>query len=103
MVKKLDQHFSEGHNDQSNEPSHHIPYLYSMIDSPSKTQFHVRNISREAYADTPDGYSGLVLKLRFVDTLFFDIVLRSELFFFSFPSSGTKTVVSNQHGSFSLR
>lgn len=58
MGLKLDQHFAEGHNDQSNEPSHHIPYLYSMIGQPSKTQFQVRQIAQTSYSDSPDGYSG---------------------------------------------
>ncbi|GAC96181.1 glycosyl hydrolase [Pseudozyma hubeiensis SY62] len=58
LANLLDRHFAEGHNDQSNEPSHHIPYLYSLIGEASKTQRLVRNISHEAYSDQPDGYAG---------------------------------------------
>ncbi|KAJ9478184.1 Glycosyl hydrolase [Pseudozyma hubeiensis] len=58
LASLLDRHFAEGHNDQSNEPSHHIPYLYSLIGEASKTQRLVRDISHEAYSDQPDGYAG---------------------------------------------
>ncbi|EST07730.1 Glycosyl hydrolase family 92 [Kalmanozyma brasiliensis GHG001] len=58
LVALLDRHFGEGHNDQSNEPSHHIPYLYSLLGAASKTQRLVRDISHEGYSDQPDGYAG---------------------------------------------
>ncbi|SPO21972.1 uncharacterized protein UTRI_10066 [Ustilago trichophora] len=58
LVDLLDRHFGEGHNDQSNEPSHHIPYLYSLLGEASKTQRLVRDISHEAFSDQPDGYAG---------------------------------------------
>ncbi|KAJ1028564.1 hypothetical protein NDA16_001730 [Ustilago loliicola] len=58
LVALLDRHFSEGHNDQSNEPSHHIPYLYSLLGEASKTQKLVRDISYEGFSDQPDGYAG---------------------------------------------
>lgn len=58
LTRLLDRHFSEGHNDQSNEPSHHIPYLYSQLGEAYKTQQLVRNISQSAYSDQPDGYAG---------------------------------------------
>ncbi|KAJ1040319.1 hypothetical protein NDA10_001812 [Ustilago hordei] len=58
LVALLDRHFSEGHNDQSNEPSHHIPYLYSLLGEASKTQKLVRDISYESFSDQPDGYAG---------------------------------------------
>lgn len=58
LAQLLDRHFQEGHNDQSNEPSHHIPYLYSLIGEAAKTQRLVRDISHRAYSDQPDGYAG---------------------------------------------
>ncbi|PWN54104.1 hypothetical protein IE53DRAFT_365775 [Violaceomyces palustris] len=58
LVDLLDRHFSEGHNDQSNEPSHHIPYLYSLLGKPWKTQERVRKVALEAFRDQPDGYAG---------------------------------------------
>ena len=58
LVALLDRHFEEGHNDQSNEPSHHIPYLYSLLGEASKTQRLVRQISHDAFSDLPDGYAG---------------------------------------------
>ncbi len=41
-----------------NEPSHHIPYLYSYLGAPHKTQERVRQIMAEMYAHAPDGLSG---------------------------------------------
>lgn len=58
LIKLLDEHFEGGHNDQSNEPSHHIPYLYAMLGDPASTQRRVRSIAAEAFSDTPDGYAG---------------------------------------------
>ena len=58
LIALLDRHFEEGHNDQSNEPSHHIPYLYSLLGAASKTQRLVRDISHEGFSDQPDGYAG---------------------------------------------
>ncbi|ETS62997.1 hypothetical protein PaG_02769 [Moesziomyces aphidis] len=58
LTALLDRHFSEGHNDQSNEPSHHIPYLYTLLGEAHKTQRLVREISHEAFSDLPDGYAG---------------------------------------------
>ncbi|SNX83094.1 uncharacterized protein MEPE_01800 [Melanopsichium pennsylvanicum] len=58
LVALLDRHFEEGHNDQSNEPSHHIPYLYSLLGEASKTQRLIRDISYEGFSDQPDGYAG---------------------------------------------
>ncbi|MDI1234884.1 MAG: GH92 family glycosyl hydrolase [bacterium] len=40
---------------QGNEPSHHIPYLFSTIDSSSK---YVKKICNELYKPTPDGLCG---------------------------------------------
>lgn len=41
-----------------NEPSHHIAYLYAWTDSPWKGHALIRRITREFYADTPDGITG---------------------------------------------
>lgn len=41
-----------------NEPSHHIPYLYSYLGAAHKTQERVRQIMAEMYAHAPDGLSG---------------------------------------------
>ncbi|CDS01967.1 hypothetical protein, partial [Sporisorium scitamineum] len=41
----------------SNEPSHHIPYLYSLLGEAAKTQRLVRDISHEGFSDQPDGYA----------------------------------------------
>lgn len=58
LVKLLDDHFEGGHNDQSNEPSHHIPYLYALLGDPASTQRRVRAIAKEAFSDEPNGYAG---------------------------------------------
>jgi predicted alpha-1,2-mannosidase len=44
----------------SNQPSHHIPYLYAAAGAPSKTQAAVREITRRLYAgsDIGEGYTG---------------------------------------------
>jgi len=41
-----------------NEPSHHIAYLYTMLDQPWKTAEKVRHIMKEFYKDDPDGVIG---------------------------------------------
>lgn len=41
-----------------NEPSHHVPYIYSMIGFPHKTQYWVRRIVDELYTTEPDGICG---------------------------------------------
>jgi predicted alpha-1,2-mannosidase len=41
-----------------NEPSHHIAYLYAWTNSPWKGHALIRRITREFYADTPDGIVG---------------------------------------------
>ncbi|KAI5115924.1 hypothetical protein M0805_004036 [Coniferiporia weirii] len=58
FVEFLDEHFDGGHNDHTNEPSHHIPYLYSMAGAASKTQERVRGIAEMEYNDTVDGLAG---------------------------------------------
>jgi predicted alpha-1,2-mannosidase len=46
-----------GQDAQGNEPSHHIPYLYSFAGAPWKTQEWVRRIMR-IYTNTPAGVPG---------------------------------------------
>ncbi|KAF7333029.1 Glycoside hydrolase family 92 protein [Mycena venus] len=58
FVQSLDDHFDGGHNDHSNEPSHHIPYLYALAGAASKTQERVREIAKANYNNTPVGLSG---------------------------------------------
>ncbi|MCP4902777.1 MAG: glycoside hydrolase family 92 protein [bacterium] len=41
-----------------NEPSHHVPYMYSFAGQPWKTQARVRQIMREMYRPVPDGLCG---------------------------------------------
>ncbi|WP_394832972.1 GH92 family glycosyl hydrolase [Pendulispora rubella] len=54
----LDRHFGEGHNNHTNEPSHHIAYLYDYADQAWKTQAQVRAIAESNYFNRPDGLSG---------------------------------------------
>ncbi|KAL7893238.1 glycoside hydrolase family 92 protein [Trichoderma sp. SZMC 28014] len=58
MKSKLDAHFGGGHNMQSNEPSHHVPYLYSAIGYASSTAEQVRSIAFDNYNATASGLSG---------------------------------------------
>ncbi|KAF9461450.1 glycoside hydrolase family 92 protein [Collybia nuda] len=58
FVKSLDDHFNGGHNVHSNEPSHHIPYLYALAGAAYKTQERVREIAKANYNNTPIGLSG---------------------------------------------
>lgn len=58
MKSKLDEHFAGGHNEHSNEPSHHVPYLYSMIGYPASTAEQVRSLVRSEYNATSAGLSG---------------------------------------------
>ncbi|KAK6075616.1 glycosyl family hydrolase 92 protein [Seiridium cupressi] len=58
LKKKLDEHFDGGHNMHSNEPSHHVPYLYSVIGHPRSTADQVRSIAWENYNATSSGLSG---------------------------------------------
>lgn len=58
MKAKLDAYFDDGHNDQSNEPSHHAPYMYAAIGYPSWTQNLTRSIAYNNYNATSAGLSG---------------------------------------------
>ncbi|MEU6657933.1 GH92 family glycosyl hydrolase [Streptomyces sp. NPDC046821] len=54
----LDGYFAGGHNDHSNEPSHHTAYLYDDAGQPWKTQEKVRQLAAANYANRTDGLSG---------------------------------------------
>lgn len=58
MKAKLDEYFEEGHNDHSNEPSHHAPYLYTAIGYAASTQEWARKIAWREYNATSAGLSG---------------------------------------------
>ncbi|GJJ10235.1 hypothetical protein Clacol_004461 [Clathrus columnatus] len=58
FVEFLDEHFDGGHNDQTNEPSHHIPYLYALAGAPDKGQTRIRSIAAIDYNATIDGLAG---------------------------------------------
>ncbi|PCH41790.1 glycoside hydrolase family 92 protein [Wolfiporia cocos MD-104 SS10] len=58
FVEFLDEHFDGGHNDQTNEPSHHIPYLYSLVGAASKSQERIREVAKANYNSSIDGLSG---------------------------------------------
>ncbi|KAH9853218.1 glycoside hydrolase family 92 protein [Lenzites betulinus] len=58
FVVFLDAHFDGGHNDHTNEPSHHIPYLYSLAGAASKSQERVREIAKDNYNNSVNGLSG---------------------------------------------
>ena len=55
---QLDAHFAGGHNRHDNEPSHHYGYLYDFGGQPWKTQAKVRQLAREAYANSTTGILG---------------------------------------------
>ncbi|MFH1438134.1 MAG: GH92 family glycosyl hydrolase [Pseudomonadota bacterium] len=58
FVERLDQFFSEGHHDASNQPGFHIPWLYNYAGSPSKTQELVRLLLAEEFSSGPGGLPG---------------------------------------------
>ncbi|KAG9309751.1 glycoside hydrolase family 92 protein [Chiua virens] len=58
FIAFLDAHFNGGHNDHTNEPSHHIPYLYALAGAASKSQTRVRQIATSDYNATISGLSG---------------------------------------------
>ncbi|KAK4541621.1 hypothetical protein LTR36_007765 [Oleoguttula mirabilis] len=58
LKAKLDEHFDGGHNDHTNEPSHHVPYLYAAIGSPASTQNLTRAVAAVNYNATSAGLSG---------------------------------------------
>lgn len=58
MKAKLDEHFAGGHNEHSNEPSHHIPYLYSAIGYTSSAADTIRDTAWDNYNATSAGLRG---------------------------------------------
>jgi predicted alpha-1,2-mannosidase len=58
LKTKLDAYFASGANDHSNEPSHHVPYLYAAIGYPASTAELTRVIAAENYNATASGLSG---------------------------------------------
>ena len=58
MKSKLDEYFEGGHNDHTNEPSHHAPYMYAAIGYPTWTQNLTRAIAFTNYNATSAGLSG---------------------------------------------
>lgn len=58
MKKKLDEHFAGNHNLHSNEPSHHVPYMYSQLGFPSRAAEEIRKLAWEDYNATASGLRG---------------------------------------------
>ncbi|KAN0064542.1 hypothetical protein ACQY0O_002170 [Thecaphora frezii] len=58
LAELLRRHFEEGHNNISNEPSQHIPYLYSYLGKHGETHRLVRSILREGYGDDEGSITG---------------------------------------------
>jgi len=58
FTTKLDEFFSGGHFEISNEPSFHIPYLYNYAGDPAKTQEVVRNTLTNDFGPDPGGLPG---------------------------------------------
>ncbi|KAK4690007.1 hypothetical protein P7C73_g123, partial [Tremellales sp. Uapishka_1] len=58
FVDFLDRHFDGNHNLHTNEPSHHIPYLYAFADAAYKTQERVLEVGQNNYNHTARGLSG---------------------------------------------
>ncbi|KAG0154472.1 hypothetical protein PDIDSM_40 [Penicillium digitatum] len=55
---KLDAHFQGGHNDHTNEPSHHVPYLYSALGYPNQAAEIIRDLAWKNYNATSGGLGG---------------------------------------------
>jgi predicted alpha-1,2-mannosidase len=58
MKRKLDEHFADGHNLHSNEPSHHVPYLFSMLGYPDRAAEEIKHLAESEYNATAAGLSG---------------------------------------------
>lgn len=56
--RKLRNHGFYGLSEFSNEPSHHVPYLYSYVGKPWKTAEKVSHILTNFYSDQPNGLCG---------------------------------------------
>lgn len=58
FVQQLDLFFKDTHYSHSNEPSHHIAYLYAFAGEPWKTQQIIPEIIEKSYRIAPDGLIG---------------------------------------------
>ena len=58
MRDKLDTYFQGGHNDQTNEPSHHVPYFYSILGYPDRAAETIPGVAWSNYNATSGGLSG---------------------------------------------
>ncbi|KAI1826441.1 glycoside hydrolase family 92 protein [Xylaria intraflava] len=58
MKAKLDEHFDGGHNMHTNEPSHHVEYMYSLIGYPNSASDRIRSTAWDNYNATSAGLSG---------------------------------------------
>jgi predicted alpha-1,2-mannosidase len=58
FAAKLDEYFDGGHNDPSNEPAFHTPYLYLWAQRPDRAQERVRGLASAAFSAAPDGLPG---------------------------------------------
>ena len=47
-----------GHCSMNNQPSFHIPYIYSVFGQPEKSRYWVERICDEQFRATPDGFPG---------------------------------------------
>jgi len=47
-----------GHCSMNNQPSFHIPYIYSVFGEPEKTAYWVGRVCDEQFRATPDGFPG---------------------------------------------
>ena len=56
--RKLKNHGFYGLSEFSNEPSHHVPYLYSCVGKPWKTAEKVNHILTKFYSNQPNGLCG---------------------------------------------
>lgn len=56
--RKLSNHGFYGLSEFSNEPSHHVPYLYAYIGKPWKTAEKVSHILTKFYSNRPNGLCG---------------------------------------------
>jgi predicted alpha-1,2-mannosidase len=58
FAAKLDEFFSGGYFEISNEPSFHIPYLYNYAGEPARTQEVVRATLQTEFGSDPGGLPG---------------------------------------------
>ena len=58
FIAKMDTVMTQGYYWHGNEPGHQIPFMYSYVGAPEKTQAAVRHIIDTEYGSGPDGLSG---------------------------------------------